>query len=69
MNASQAGGDLALIQTSLLLLPLQGFGPEAKTQGGIIVSPVYTYKESVKYWCSMRINADLKKLGAHGGPG
>ena len=52
-----------------VLLPPQGFGPEAKTRGGIIVSPAYTYKECVKYWCSMRINPDLKKLGAHGGPG
>ena len=24
-------------------------------------------KECVKYWCSMRINPDLKKLVAHGG--
>ena len=52
-----------------MLLPPQGFGPEAKTRGGIIVCPAYTYKECVKYWCSMRINPDLKKLGAHGGPG
>ena len=51
------------------LLPPQGFGPEAKTRGGIIVSPSYACKECVKYWCSMRINPDLKKLGAHGGPG
>ena len=51
------------------LLPPQGFGPEAKTRGGIIVSPAYTYKECVKYWCSMRINPDLMKLGAHGGLG
>ena len=29
------------------LLPPQGFGPEAKTRGGIIVSPAYTYKECV----------------------
>ena len=36
---------------------------------GIIVSPAYTCKECVKYWCSMQINPDLKKLGAHGGPG
>ena len=28
-------------------LPPQGFGPEAKTRGGIIVSPAYTYKECV----------------------
>ena len=28
-------------------LPLQGFGPEAKTRGGIIVSPAYMYKECV----------------------
>ena len=26
------------------------------TGGGIIVSPAYTYKECVKYWCSMRIS-------------
>ena len=32
--------------TMYLLLP-QGFGPEAKTRGGIIVSPAYTYKECV----------------------
>ena len=51
------------------LLPPHGFGPGTKTRGGIIVSPAYTYKECVKYWCSMRINPDLKKLGAHGGPG
>ena len=31
----------------LHLLPPQGFGPEAKTRGGIIVSPAYTYKECV----------------------
>ena len=48
------------------LLPPQGFGPEAKTRGGIIVYPAYTYKECVKYWCSMRINPDLMKLGTHG---
>ena len=55
------------------LLPLQGFGPEAKTRGGIIVSPPYTYKECVNIGVvctrSMRINPDLMKLGAHGGPG
>ena len=51
------------------LLPPQGFGPEAKTRGGIIVSPAYTYKECVKYWCSMGINPDLMKLGARGGIG
>ena len=28
-------------------LPPQGFGPEAKTRGGIIVSPAYTCKECV----------------------
>ena len=50
-------------------ISLVGSGPEAKTRGGIIVSPAYTYKECVKYWCSRRINPDLKKLGAHGGPG
>ena len=33
-------------------------------RGGIIVSPAYTYKECVKYCCSMRINPDLKKLCA-----
>ena len=56
----------------VLLLPPQNFGPEAKTRGGIIVSPAYTYEECVKYrkyWCIMSINPDLKKLGAHGGPG
>ena len=42
------------------------FCPEAKIRGGIIVSPAYTYKECVKYWCSMRINPDLIKLSAHG---
>ena len=47
----------------------QGFGPEAKTRGGIIVSPAYTYKECVKYWCSMGINPDLMKLGARGSIG
>ena len=57
------------LQTYDNSLPPQGFGPEAKTQGGIIVSPAHTYKECVKYWCSMRINPDLKKLGARGGPG
>ena len=36
---------------------------------GIIVSPAYTFKECVKYWCSMGINPDLMKLGAHGGTG
>ena len=47
-----------------------GFCPEAKTRGGIIVSPAYcTYKECVKYWCSMQINPDLMKLSAHGGLG
>ena len=52
----------------MILLPPQGFGPE--TRGGIIVSPAYTYKECVNYyWCSMRINPDLMKLGAHSGPG
>ena len=30
-----------------LTLPPQGFGPEAKTRGGIIVSPAYTCKECV----------------------
>ena len=30
------------------LLPPQGFGLWAKTRGGIIVSPAYTYKECVK---------------------
>ena len=30
-----------------------GFGPEAKIRGGIIVCPTYTYKECVKYCCSM----------------
>ena len=29
------------------LLHPQCFGPEAKTRGGIIVSPAYTYKECV----------------------
>ena len=43
-----------------LLLPPQGFGLEAKTRGGIVVYPAYTYIECVKYWCSMRINPDLK---------
>ena len=42
---------------------------EAKTRGGIMVSPAYAYKEMCEYWCSMRINPDLMKLGAHGGPG
>ena len=54
------------------LLPPHGFGPGAKTRGGIIVSPAlaaYTYKECVKYWCSMRINPDFMKLGAYGGLG
>ena len=37
--------------------------------GGIIVSPTYTCKECVKYWCSMGINPDLMKLGAHAGTG
>ena len=32
---------------ALQCLPPQGFGPEAKTRGGIIVSPAYTYKECV----------------------
>ena len=31
----------------MTFLPPQGFGPEAKTRGGIIVSPAYTYKECV----------------------
>ena len=31
----------------IALLPPQGFDPEAKTRGGIIVSPAYTYKECV----------------------
>ena len=52
-----------------ILLPPQGFGPEATTRGAIVVSPAYTHKECVKYCCSMRINPVLKKLGAHGGPG
>ena len=52
-----------------LHLSPQGFDPEAKTRGGIKVSPAYTYKECVKYWCSMRINPDLMKLRAQGGPG
>ena len=30
-------------------LPPQGFGPEAKTRGGIPVSPAYTCKECAKY--------------------
>ena len=47
----------------------QGFDPEAKTRGGIIVYPTYMYKEWVKYWRSMRINPDLKKPGAQGDPG
>ena len=57
------------VSSICFLIAPQGFGPEAKTRGGIIVSPAYTYKECVKYWCSMRINPDLMKLGAHGGPG
>ena len=39
------------------LLSPQGFGPEAKTRGAIIVFPAYMYKKWVKYWCSMRINS------------
>ena len=43
----------------------RGFCPRrVLARGGIIVSPMYTYKECVKYWCSMRINPDLKKLVA-----
>ena len=30
---------------------------------------VYVYEECVKYWCSMRINPDLMKQGAHDGLG
>ena len=38
----------------------RGFCPRrVLARGGIIVSPAYTYKECVKYWCSMRINTDL----------
>ena len=36
-----------ILLNSSTLLPSQGFGPEAKTRGGIIVSPAYTYKECV----------------------
>ena len=57
------------VTAACVLLPPQGFGPEAKIRGGIIVSPAYMYKECVKYWCSMGINPDLMKLGAHGGLG
>ena len=42
--------DLASLKDAVvkcLLLPPQGFGPEAKTRGGIIVSPAYTYGECV----------------------
>ena len=53
----------------VLFIAPQGFGPEAKTQGGIIVSPAYTYKECVNIGVVLmrRINSDLMKLGAHGG--
>ena len=55
---------------SIMFLPPQGFGPEAKTRGGINRTPRRI--KNVKYWCSigsMRIEPDLKKLGAHSGPG
>ena len=45
---------------SITFLPPQGFGSEA---------PAYACKECVKYWCSMPVNPDLMKLGAHGGLG
>ena len=55
-----------------VLLPPQGFGPEA-TRGGINRTPPPPPRiKNVKYCCSIgsvRIEPDLKKLGAHGGPG
>ena len=51
---------LSNVENTLLLPP---------QRGGIIVSPTCTYKQCVTCWCSTRINLDLKKLGAHGGPG
>ena len=35
------------IRETSRFLPRQGFGPEAKTRGGIIVSPAYAYKKCV----------------------
>ena len=57
-------------EPNVYLLP-QGFGPEAKTRGGGINRTPPRIK-NVKYWCSIgsvRIEPELKKLGAHGGPG
>jgi len=47
------------------LLPPQGFGPEAKTRGGIIGVPAYSIFVSI----SIRKNLDLPTIGAQGGIG
>ena len=43
---------IALTSDLLIIAPA---GPEAKTRGGIIVSPAYTYKRMCEYWCSMSV--------------
>ena len=56
-----------------ILLPPQGFGPEAKTQGGTLGFPTCIHTrikkicwKSKKCVCSGRSILDLTKLGAHG---
>ena len=42
-----AGSHFGAYGQAIDLFPPQGFDREAKTRGGIIVSPAYTYKECV----------------------
>ena len=46
-----------------------GFWPRGQNPRRHYSLPRVYVQECVKYWCSMRINPDLMKLGAHGGPG
>ena len=56
-----------------MLLPPQGFGPEAKTRGGTLGLPgcIHTRTKNIcwkskKCVCSGRNDLDLTKLGARG---